>query len=152
MDYYLSLDKPYLTADTAMASSSELRLLKGMSEKNYPLLAKQISTLKTQGTPININVNTASSEVLVALGLNDALATDIIEQRDDQAFQTLDQFLQYADVATLLKDKTDGLAVNTQWFLLQAEIQIDRSRIALNSILFRDNNGITRVVQRNYGS
>jgi len=150
MDYYLGLDNPYLSADTAMVSRSELRLLKGMDEKNTALLGKQITTLKTQGVPVNINVNTASSEVLVALGLNDSLATDLIEQRKDKAFQTVDEFFTQAEVGTLIKNRS-GLSVNTQWFLLTADIQIDRSRVRLNSILFRDQNGVTRVVQRNYG-
>lgn len=150
MDYYLGLDPPYLSADTDMVSPSELRLLKDMDQKNVRLLSKQLATLKTQGIPTNINLNTASSEVLVALGLNDSLATDLIEQREDRPFQTVEDFFTQAEVANLIKDRS-GLSVNSQWFLLQANIQIDRSRVRLNSILFRDQNGVTRVVQRNYG-
>lgn len=150
MDYYLGLESAYLSADTAMVSNSELRLLKGLDEKNTALLSKHIATLKTQGNPIGINVNTASSEVLVALGLNDSLATDLIEQREDQAFQTVDEFFTQPEVDKLIKDRS-GISVNSQWFLLHADIQIDRSRVRLNSILFRDQNGVTRVVQRNYG-
>jgi len=150
MDYYLGLDPPYLSADSAMVSSSELRLLKGMDQKNVRLLSKQLATLKTQGIPTDINLNTASSEVLVALGLSDSLATDLIEQRENQPFQTVDEFFTQPEVANLIKDRS-GLSVKSQWFLLQANIQIDRSRVRLNSILFRDQNGVTRVVQRNYG-
>ena len=150
MDYYLGLNPPYLSADTAMVNSSELRLLKGMDQKNVNVLSPQLATLKTQGVPIAINLNTASSEVLVALGLNDSLATDLIEQREDNAFKTVDEFFAQAEVGTLIKDRT-GLSVKSQWFLLQANIQIDRSRVRLNSILFRDQNGVIRVVQRNYG-
>jgi general secretion pathway protein K len=154
MDYYLSLDQPYLAADTAMVNASELRLLKGMTPEYYSMLSQQIATLPSAGVPIKINLNTASSEVLASLGLSDTAATELIEDRKDNAFKSVSDVLSKPEFKQLTQDKpklNTALSVKTQWFLLKAEVQIDRSRVRLNSVLFRDEKGVMHVVQRNYG-
>ena len=150
MDYYLTLENPYLTADAEMVSESEIRLLQGIDDEKYKVLIPHVATIKNNGKLTNINVNTATSEVLVALGLSDDQASNLIDDRKDRAFQTLDDFRKDPEVKKIITD-TEGLSVKTNWFLLQADVNIDRTRVHLNSIIFRDDNGSIRVVQRRYG-
>lgn len=150
MDYYLTLENPYLTADTEIVSPSEIRLLQGIDDEKYKVLIPHVATIKNNSNLTNINVNTASSEVLVALGLNDDQASNLIDERKDQAFQTLDDFRKDPEVKKIITD-TEGLSVKTNWFLLHADVNIDRTRLHLNSIIYRDDNGSIRVMQRRYG-
>jgi len=72
-DYYAGLTPAYRTNNAAFTSVSELQLVKGFSpsveeeKEDYELLLPHIAVLPTAGRPTQINVNTATPEVIASL-------------------------------------------------------------------------------------
>lgn len=72
-DYYTGLTPAYRTTNGPMSSVSELQLVKGFSpsveeeQEDYKLLLPHIAALPTAGGPTQVNVNTATPEVLASL-------------------------------------------------------------------------------------
>ncbi len=145
--YYMNLATPYRTANTPLQSVSELRLIKGFeNNKIYEAIAPFVCAF---GVPASINVNTASEEVLNSLAEN-VDGAGIIERRTDDPFADINEFLGYKDLKKTIKD-TQGLSVSTEYFLLKTEIQLGQSRTLMYSILYRDDEGNTRVIARSQG-
>ena len=106
-----------------------------------------------------INVNTASNEILSCMHpqLSHSLVDQIIEQRKDQPFTTMDQFWTYAQTLlphlTLaqIKDNFPEKFSNTlsHYFLLETEIIIDKNKLLGQSIMQRKDGKIT-IMNRNY--
>lgn len=77
-DYYAGLVPPYRAANAPMKTLSELRLIRGFNGiKDLDLLLKHLVVLPE---PTAINVNTASREVLISLGLDPMTAELIARQ------------------------------------------------------------------------
>jgi general secretion pathway protein K len=77
-DYYVGMVPPYRAANAPIKSLSELRLIRGFSEfPNLDLLLRHLTALPESTA---INVNTATPEVLVALGLDPFVAEEITRQ------------------------------------------------------------------------
>lgn len=72
-DYYSGLELPYRSANTSLASVSELQLVKGFSpaveeeRADYELLIPHISALPVAAGFVPLNVNTATPELLSSL-------------------------------------------------------------------------------------
>ena len=119
-EYYSNLNYPYPKKDSNYETLDELLLVKGMNEEIYGKLINYV-TIYGDG---KININTASAEVLYALGLDDLVVEKILEVRQgkDKLDATEDDhiFLKTFDVAT---------EINTAIKLLPAEA---RSIDALN--------------------
>ena len=83
----------YQIAHQPMASSSELRLVKGVTAPIYQALRPYIIALPENNTPIDINA--ASPQVLMAvLGLNSNAVQTVLQYRDaHNGFLTLSLFL-----------------------------------------------------------
>ena len=148
--YYLNLEAPYRTANTGMASTSELRLVKGFDDpKVYKTLLPHVCAF---GISAPININTASAEVLRSLGdgLSESDIESVIEQREDQAFNDLNEFKN----SKTLKEKIsslDDLSVNSEYFMLRTESTIGQVRYVGYSIIHRNAAGIANVVARSQG-
>ena len=115
--YYSNLEYPYAKKDADYESLDELLLVKDITKEIYDQLIKFV-TIYGNG---RVNINTASREVLYALGFDDVLIDKIFEVRSGRDAQeaTLDDhiFLKTYDIAT---------EVNTVVKLLPEEIhQID---------------------------
>ncbi len=148
--YYLNLPKPYRSANTPLQSITELRLIKGF-EKPEILSALQsaVCAYPANAQANNINVNTASKEVLKSLSANLSadLVEKIIEQRSKQPFKTLGDFLNFNQLKTIIKN-TDGLSVSSDIFLLRTQATIGQANLVVYSILRRDSSGNTVVLAR----
>ncbi len=158
--FYQSLDKPYFSADTALVSPTELRLLKDMTKKVYKkLLDNQlITTLPIIKNKTPINVNTAKEEVLKAIGFDDQTVSNIIKKREEDPFQTLKSFLDFDDVRLALTPSQltghlnkEDLDVKSSYFLLQGMVRINHARLFVNSILQRKN-GKVSVIMRDFSN
>ena len=145
--YYLVQDPPYLTANQRMFSVSELRLVKGVDRDAYAKLAPVVCALPP-GTPLN--VNTAPAPVLAALGdgLDPVAVERLLENRPDQGYQTVSEFLNAAQL-TLTAPEIAQLDVLTQYFQLSAEVRVGDGRAVLYSILHRQEGGV-RVLYRSF--
>ena len=148
--YYMNLDQPYRTANTPLQSISELRLIKGFED---PLVyATVLPHVCAFGVNTPINVNTATIEVLRSLadGLTDSDIEKIIQQRSETAFNKVSEFISSSNL-----DKqsisTEGLSVDTEYFMLQTESTIGQVRVLTYSIIHRSIDGSTTVVARSQG-
>ncbi len=142
--YYLGLEVPYRSANSPMVSISELRLVKGIDAQAYERLAPLLTALPTRTA---ININTAPAQVLKAIGLDDSAVEATLEQREEEAFESVDEFLQQPALKDLKIDQS-GLSVSSQYFLVQAEARVGTARTRLNSLLFREQTGIMHVIHR----
>ena len=155
-DYYQSLEPAYFCADSPLASPTELRLLKDMKKKVYDKLLKHITTLPIK-TETPINVNTASIEVLKAIGFDPASAEAIHKEVKKRPFRNQTEFKEYLDNNSEVTkpDNFDqnkemkNLSVKSSFFLLQGSVKINNARLFINSILERKN-GKVSVIMRDF--
>ena len=155
-DYYQSLEPAYFSADSVLVSPTELRLLKGMKKKIYDKLLKHLTTLPIK-TETPINVNTASLEVLKAVGFDPASAEAIRKEVEKRPFRNHNEFKEYLDNnADVTKPENfdekleiKNLSVNSNFFLLQGNVKINNARLFINSILERKN-GKVSVIMRDF--
>jgi general secretion pathway protein K len=155
-DYYLSGTIPYLAADMPFADPSEVRLLRlemqdpNLKDKALSQFLSTITTLPFQKT--TINPNTASKEVLKALRLSDNQIALILDKRKlKQVYRSKAEFIQEM-AFTPGKDDVlmNSFDVTTQYFRLTGEVQINRARVFVNSLLLRDPKGAVRVIMRQF--
>ncbi len=136
---YLIKTPPYRTANTFFSTPSELRLLAGFDAKTYEKLLPYITTLPTN-TPININ--TAPPQILMSLSEDLTDVTELITTRTEKPFESTSE----------LKINTNNvnISVSSSYFMLTAEVYIDRGKAQLQSIFHRLPNKIS-VIMRNQG-
>jgi len=168
-DYYIGLEKPYRSANTLMTSPSELRLVKGYTDKVIEQIKDYICVLPEIKTAININ--TANSIMIESVeglqGHGDTLVqyrdghTDIneIEPADDaepetNPFETLADFKKYVtDVLQVKNFDASGLQEFSEYFLMQSRTKLGTGNVKLFSIIYRDNsNGETELIQQTSGA
>lgn len=161
--YYQSIEPAYYSANTELISVTELRLLKDMTEELYKKLEPHVSTLpilfdRTKvETPIN--VNTASDEVLKAIGFTPDAIENINDFRKQDPFKKLEDFTSLTVVqnaTTIEEDPVNGvdlkdLTVKSNYFLLQGSVEINNTRVFINSILERKN-GQVSVIMRDFSN
>ena len=155
-DYYQSLEPAYFSADSVLVSPTELRLLKDMKKKIYDKLLKHLTTLPIK-TETPINVNTASLEILKAVGFDPASAEAIRKEVEKRPFRNHNEFKEYLDNnADVTKPENfdekleiKNLSVNSNFFLLQGNVEINNARLFINSILERKN-GKVSVIMRDF--
>ncbi len=148
--YYLNLDPPYRSANIPLQSITTLRLIKGFED---PQILRKILPgvcAYPPGEQANrININTARKEVLksLAAGLTDSIADAIIERRKNKPFTNLQDFINFDQLKTIIKD-TRGISFSSDTFLLRAQANIGRARLVVYSILRRDPSGKITVLAR----
>ncbi|MEZ5536757.1 MAG: type II secretion system minor pseudopilin GspK [Thiolinea sp.] len=152
--YYLTLEPPYRAGNKFLTDSSELFAVKmdgvntpdDKAEKLKELLFYSVAL----PTPTAVNVNTASSQVLIATGMLKRQADMIISYRDARPIE---------DMATLktgisglgLSDETRALlGVSSDYFRLYGQVRLGKSRLFLNSLLFRSPQGEVHVIMRQF--
>ncbi len=158
-DYYLNLEQPYRTVNAQVASATEIRLLREMTQDDFKKLRDPEQTdndprLVVTALPVttSINVNTAPSLVLKALGLDDQTVSSIIEQRIEQPFETIEDFMNHPGVNSSQLDGI-GLDVKSRFFLLVVESTIAQARSRLYSVIYRnEEDQKTYIVRRSYGT
>lgn len=148
-DVYLGEDPPYRAANAPMASPSELLLVSGFTPETYETIVPHVATLPARTT---INVNTATVPVLMALdeGLSETEAQQLIDDRGDEGYQSVEDFLSHP----VLRDRGQGITgigVSSDYFMVHGETRLDRSTIALHSLLERAATGRVLTVMRSQG-
>ena len=147
--YYLNLEMPYRPANSPLYSVSELRLIKGFEDNEIFQLVKPHICAFATADDITINVNTASAEVLQSLSseMTETLAKDIIEQRENDPFNDIKEFTNFAKLDTIIKD-TEKLSTSSDYFLLRTQAIIGQANKVMYSIIFRDGAGKTKIISR----
>ncbi len=146
---YLALDPPYRNAGRRLHDLSELRLLLDMREEDFQRLAPYVAALPPN---VPLNVNTASPMVLSSLSDNLSLgaAESLVELRRVAPFRNSAAFLAQPAMAGTTLQGT-ALAVGSQFFQATSEVRLGDRRLALVSLLQREQDGSVRVLARNLG-
>ncbi len=139
---YGKMSPPYQAADRQMASSSELRLVDGMTTELYQKLRPYIIALPDTNTPIDIN--NASKSILMALLEQDEAAADaVIDYRKSHGgFLTSDLFLGLPSVIPYLGKKSQLSKIisakEATYYLLRSQIKHDKLSFHVLTILRYD--------------
>ena len=153
---YLALPVSYLAGNTLMRDESELRAVFGVS----PGVAKKLLPVvcAIPETEFQMNVNTLPveyPELLAALFLNRlsiAQAEDILQNRPQKGWRTVDQFLAEELLSNTQKDDLKPfLTVNSHYFELDSRVQVGAMNSRMRSLLVRDGNDALSVVRRRSG-
>lgn len=130
---YLTKTPAYRTSNTLLSSPSELFLL--IDKENYQKLLPYVCTVPTR---TSVNVNTASAIMLRALvdGLSSQGAEVLTHDRDQKPFNTVQDFLVHSALAGL-KVEVDNLSVSSKYFGFSVQVNIDKTKIYLDSLLHR---------------
>lgn len=138
---YQNLEIAYLPANRDMISPSELRLMFGITKKDYETLLPYITTLPKV---TSINVNTASAEVLssVAAGLTEEIVQGILSSRpfDDVAQFTANQAL------TRFRIDEKLLSVTTDYFLFESTVFFGHVQQKQQVIFERQNTAVHSIM------
>jgi general secretion pathway protein K len=148
--YYMNLERPYRSANAPLQSVSELRLIRGFEDPEvYNTLLPHVCAF---GISAPININTATEEVLRSLAdeLNDNDVEQIIERRTESAFNNINEFTSFNDLNKKIAS-TEGLSVDTEYFMLATKSTIGQVTAIIYSIIYRGSDGNTRVIARSQG-
>lgn len=146
-DFYTRIDPPYRPANRPLLGASELRLVKGVDAETFDAVREFVTALP-EGSPVN--VNTAAPQVLASLSgeVDESAARQAVEGRPDDGYGDVQEFLD-ANQAFAVPDLDPGrLAVSSRYFLVRAEVTLDRARAVQYSLLERAAQGAPRVVYR----
>ena len=149
---YEAFQPPRVVANDRMSDATELADVMGYRVQEVQLLLPWIATLPSPSrTSMPININTASAELLLALGGNySAQFVEVITEGRpfsdlNQLHSQLDTYLGFVNPSspggTGTKAKqiwnADLLTVRTDFFKLYLEVAIGEARIEVTSILHR---------------
>lgn len=152
-DYYMLQTPPYRAANSLMVSVSELLLVMGIDDETFQLLLPHVSALPNINS--NINVNTATAEVLASLAVTMTIADGeaLIQARPATGFAKIADFTGQTLLTNHPTFKNDFLDIKSEYFLVDAMAEFDESTAQLHSLVHRNNNtGGVRVVMRSRGA
>lgn len=114
-DYYLALPVPYRARNGNLEAVAELLQIKGVTRSLYEGREgrRGLADLVTVKSPGQVNINTASPDVLRAIGLSDAEIIEIVQSRRDGPYVNAGRF------------SGRGLAAITRTYRIEAEGLID---------------------------
>ena len=158
--YYKGLTPPYMPRKGKFATLSELRWVKGMKLEIYEKVRPYI-TLDSSG---QVNLNTASKTVLVALGISPDLCDKIVNYRkgrdqlegtaDDQVFESLSSVAQLLANVDYLNDtersnldaviQSGVLSVKSQSFTAQVFVRLKHKAQSLRIAAVFDDKGVVK--------
>ena len=140
---YRYADYPYLPANRALASVSELRAVRGMSEPVYRALAPLVTVWPEASG--RLNILTCPIPVLRSLNGDDQLSP--LDEIEAQRLNELRREGEISTVADLLADPAfEGqsmgqleplLDIRSDWFLLDARVELVERERHLSSVLHR---------------
>lgn len=133
LSYYLKQKPPYHTAHQLFASTSELRLIQGITAKAYLNLMPYTVALPE---PTPLNINTASKEALMSLSniMDEPRAQQIIEARGQKGFKQMtkiNELLQKFNIAQ------DQITLESKYYLAVARTHSSSQNLTLFFLLKR---------------
>jgi general secretion pathway protein K len=141
--YYLAMVAPYLAANQPLTDVSELALVRGFDDQVRARLRPFVTALPRY---TQINVNTASAEVLAAAidGMDLDAARTLVAQRDRAYFTTV------ADFASRIPGKlavpATGVVLASQYFVVTLNVTFGQAQAHGAALLVRDGAGWPAVV------
>ena len=134
----------YRVANRDMVDISELRLVHHVTPEIYAALEPYITALPGV---TSLNVNTMSEAIYQSLLEEGGDAAGFVEEREQEAFASIEDFVERLQIPV----ETEGLAVDTAYFRAHGQIVQGEQSYRLTSLLYRDDKGSTRVLNRRLG-
>ncbi|MCG3864339.1 MULTISPECIES: type II secretion system minor pseudopilin GspK [unclassified Photobacterium] len=157
---YEAFQPPYLPPNGWLADRSELRAINGVTADIYDEVKGLVCALPTDDFKLNVNTITEKQAVLLSALFSPELSLDaakkIIKDRDARrkGWDSVDDFMKelpQGDQADKQEQQKKYLTVSSNYFSLDAEIQIDNARLRAVTLFKRDDNNKVTVVRRQYG-
>lgn len=153
--HYLRKTPAHRTANRAMSSVSELRLVEGVTPEIYAALEPYVTVLPVYGiagvdSPTRINVNTAPAPVLMSLssGIDGALAENLVTLREERPFDSPTDFQgQLGGVQV----QANLVTIESYYFRLRSDVAIGTVTLSMYSLLARQGDGSTYPLARSLG-
>jgi general secretion pathway protein K len=135
--YYLSLPRPYLSANRPLVELGELARIKGFDSQTIARLKPFVSVLPTSGV---INVNFAPAEVLASIAQNMSLsdARMLVQQRRGSPFKDIADFRQRLPNSTITVSDFD-ISVSSYFFWVTGRASVNNSQVVTQALLQRSN-------------
>ncbi|KKO44601.1 type II secretory pathway protein [Arsukibacterium ikkense] len=156
-DDYAALQFPYYSANSLMVSVSELRMILDVTPADMQLLLPYICVVPEQ-SQLLLNINTLTEQTAVLLAavvpeLTEADALDIIADRPEQGFSSVDELFALPQLAgkEIPADVKALLTIKSSYFQLLATTSYLESGFVLTSIFRVDNENTVRVLARRFG-
>ncbi|HIF9057828.1 TPA: type II secretion system minor pseudopilin GspK [Photobacterium damselae] len=156
---YAGLSPAYLPPDSLLANVTEFRAVNGVTAKIYNEVSPLLCALPT--TEFKLNVNTLDKRdapllaAMFAPNLSVSDAEKLIADRPYNGWDKVEDFLAESVIKSVSQDTVKKakahLDVTSHYFQLDAEINVDRMRMRLVSLLKRDDKNKVTVVRRQYG-
>jgi general secretion pathway protein K len=142
-DYYQRLPKPYHCKNKPMDSLSELHLVKGMTDDIY----QKVSPYLTVSSSGQINVNTADSIVLQALGFDEEAVKQLMDRRPlPSTGELLNLFKGEAASNVVIRLTSQGLlTVKSDIFSIEARGKVQDMEKTAFATLMRQG-GVVRIM------
>jgi len=144
--YYLARSPAYRVANSYFSQVSELRMIKGVDEEGFQLLAPHVAALAT-GTQLNINSATSLALLSLADEMTEDDAESILQSQEEEAFSSVQNFLEHPAMSGREIDAS-RLGLTSQYFLLESDIRMGQLHLRHKSILFREKEKPVQLLQR----
>jgi general secretion pathway protein K len=156
---YEALQPSYLNPNTFIADLFELRAMQNVTPQVMRQVQSLVCAIPTDKFQLNVNtLMWYQAPLLVALfdmDLDIQQAEDLIDNRPYDGWESVDAFLAETTIAALektLRDKVKPyLSVESQYFELDTEVEVENARVRLRSLLFLDNAQQAHVLRRRFG-
>lgn len=136
-DYYNGLEKPYKCKRAKFSVPEELMLVKGFTPRIYDAIKEYVTVFGDSNKP---NINTAARPVMIAMGINEIIADDIINYRsggvEGSDIKTEERPISdiMADLEPILDLPTRQALINSfttmsNYFRIDSKGSLDRSKI-----------------------
>lgn len=156
-DYYYDMSPSYRSANRALASVSELRLVAYMTADIYQGLLPYLTVWGDGGS---INIQTAPAAVLRTINaandlqpLSRAEGETLVELRGEEGFESVQVMLESPtfDGREIDSSLRARLGETSSWFLYSGEVDVADRLTRLYSVLHRENNQIRALVRSSAG-
>lgn len=153
---YESREFPYLAANGPLASTSELRIINGVSPKWLRALLPLVCVIP-DNTELRINVNTLDAEDIPLLmgltGLDNQQASSLISGRPQGGWEERNDFLNDPVITALnlSNARLDWFQVKTEYFMLHTKTQYNKATFKLSTVFHVNADNGVSIVTREFG-
>ncbi len=136
LTFYMNQKPSYLPGFQPLKSISEFRLVQGVNAKTYQKLLPYITVLPE---PTPININTASTKVLMTLGngLSKDQVSELLQARGDGGISDIAKI---TPILQKLNIQLDQITVESQYFLSVATVSSQDLKLVNYTIIKRSKN------------
>ena len=152
-DYtYTGLEVPYRTADTLMAHTSELVVVKGFTPKIYDSIKELICVLPTTEGTINVNTVKPEHAELVWILLEDVELSQVKQALEELPEDGYDQtsFFEALGSGKISEKGKGRLVFDSKYLLLSARARVNTGTAVVHSLMLKNDTNF-HVIARHIG-